>query len=472
MGFLDRFSGRKPAPAQPAPEPPQDPAEDHPPAGQPQSEAKAKPAALQPHAIVDHLRDARAKLDARDLPGALAIYEEVLAVAGDRADILTTVSGDLGSTGHAAQVVELVAPRYDALRHGPAAGLNVLQAYLANRDADAAQHMLDILFAMNRPDLEERLYGFSNAISELFLQGDSPVAQGGSPDGEGAPKSATKVAVVTVSKPVWFYGLEPMADSIFPPKRGKPRRIAFTQLGLPEAYPDVEAAMRARADELGRLSRAIPAWLSETFHYSPLYAPFAAVAIVQQGDGSHLPMIFGTDWSAENIRQMVDTTSEGVDYAVTGTLRHRTGDYELTLRVWEVRKFRERKQFIARWTPATADVELDRIRREICQYMECAPDSETPGLAYAAPSSPRAWLDTLGVSLDLFLAGKNILPKALLAPPEELAAAAAKLAAESPVASLAWLTFARRCQALDIPAGPGPAQLNESPLVQEAAALP
>ena len=176
--------------------------------------------------MVDRLRAARARLDARDLPGALAIYDEVLSVAGDRADILATVSGDLGSTGHAAQVVELVAPRYDSLRHGPAAGLNILQAYLAIREADAAQHMLDILFAMNRPDLEERLYGFSNAISELFLHGDSPVVAPGEPsEGEVLPKSVAKVAVVTVSKPVWFYGLEPLADRIFPQKAGKQTRI-------------------------------------------------------------------------------------------------------------------------------------------------------------------------------------------------------------------------------------------------------
>jgi hypothetical protein len=467
MGFFDRFSGNKSAP-----EPPQGSAVAHPPADQAASEAKPQPVALQPHAVVDRLRVAREKLDAKDLPGALAIYEEVLAVAGDRADVLATMSGDLGSTGHAAQVVDLVAPRYDAVRHGPAAGLNILQAYLAVREAEAAQHMLDILFSLNRPDLEERLYGFSNAVSELFLHSDSVVVPSASAQGDAVPQPITKVAIVTVSKPIWSYGLEPMADRILPPKGGKLRRIAFTQLGLPEAYPDIGEAMRAPEDELGRLSRALPVWLSEVFYYSPLYAPLAAVAVVDQTDGSRQAMIFSTDWSAENIRQLVDTTAEPVDYAVTGTLRQRAGDYELILRVWEVKKFRERKQFTVRWTPATADVELGRLRNEICQYMECAPEPGAKGLAYATPSSSRAWLDTLGALLGVFLAGKNILPKALLPASEELAAAAAKLAAESPVASLAWLSFERHCRSVGIPPGAGPARLHESPLVQEAAQLP
>jgi hypothetical protein len=365
-----------------------------------------------------------------------------------------------------------VAPRYDAVRHGPAAGLNVLQAYLAIREAEAAQHMLDILFSLNRPDLEERLYGFSNAVSELFLQGESMVASVGPAHGEGPPEATTKVSIVTVSKPVWFYGLEPLADRILPKKKGKLRRIAFTQLGLPDAYSDLGAAMRAPEDELGRLSRALPAWFSEVFFYSPLYDPAAAIAIVDQADGSRLPVIFLADWSAEHIRQLVDTTSESLDYAVTGTLRHRAGDYELSLRVWEVKKFRERKQFIARWTPATADAELSRLCSEVCQYMECAPEPGTSELAFAAPISPRAWLNTLGASLDLFLAAKGIFPKSVLPAIDVLAADAAKFAAESPAASLAWLSFARRCREAGLPEGTRPSRLHESPLVKEAAELP
>jgi hypothetical protein len=263
-----------------------------------------------------------------------------------------------------------------------------------------------------------------------------------------------------------------LGDRILPPKGERLRRIAFTQLGLPEAYPDIGAAMRAPEDEVGRLSRALPVWLAETFYYSPRYAPMAAVAVFDQSDGSRLPMIFSTEWSAEHIRQLVDTTSEPVDYAVTGTLRHRAGDYELALRVWEVKKFRARKQFVARWTPATADAELGRLRDEICQYMECGPEAGAREPAGAAPSSPRAWLDALGASLSLFLTGKDIFPKSVLPAPEMLAADAAKLAAESPVASFAWLTFARRCRTVGIPAGSGPARLHESPLVQEAAQLP
>jgi len=99
MGFFDRLTSKKTTPA----------ASDTPVAS-PQPFADAVP----------RLAAARAKLEAKDLPGALAIYEELLAVAGERADVLVAISGDLGAHGHVAQIIELVAPRYDADRHGPA----------------------------------------------------------------------------------------------------------------------------------------------------------------------------------------------------------------------------------------------------------------------------------------------------------------------------------------------------------------
>ncbi len=190
--------------------------------------ATTEPAATGASPVLPQLVEARQKLEAKDLPGALALYEEVLVLAGDRADVLVTISGDLGVNGHVKEIIELVAPRYDAERHGPATGLNVLQAYLALRNAEAAQHVLDILFSLKRPELEERLFGFSNAIAEL-IQLDAPPL-----DAAGAPADApVSINLVSISKPIWFYGLEPLAAQILPPKEGKLRRVAFTQLALP-----------------------------------------------------------------------------------------------------------------------------------------------------------------------------------------------------------------------------------------------
>jgi hypothetical protein len=87
MGFFDRFNSKKTTPTSTSSIPGA-------------STADPSPAANSGGGVIPRLAEARAKLEAKDLPGALAIYEDVLATAGERADVLVTISGDLGSNGH------------------------------------------------------------------------------------------------------------------------------------------------------------------------------------------------------------------------------------------------------------------------------------------------------------------------------------------------------------------------------------
>ena len=410
MGFFDRFSGK----SRPEPTPPT-PAE--------------TAAAASAGGVLPQLITARERLEAKDLPGAMVIYEQVLAAAGDRADVLVTISADLGITGHIREIVELVAPRYDAERHGPATGLNLLQAYLALHHVDAAQHVLDILFALQRPELEERLHGFSNAIAELIHQDAAPV-----PTADAAAAEVPKINFITISKPIWFYSLEPLAAQILPPKEGRLRRVAFTQLAL-LGVENLGEVMTQPETEAGRLARALPLWLAETFYFSPHYSPLAVIAVMNQ---KHYALL-GTEWTTDNLRQLVDTTEGGLDYIFTGALRPVGTEYEAVLRVWEVKKLRERKTLTLRWGPATADSELTQLHEQIRMFMEWTP--EKSGLAYAPPARPSAWLGQLGAALTLFLGDKGMLPREQMTLPNAVLDAAAEQAATNEASSLGWLTL-------------------------------
>ncbi|RFC47658.1 MAG: hypothetical protein DUW69_001384 [Verrucomicrobia bacterium] len=412
MGFFDRFSGKKPAV---------------------ESAPAAKMETLSPGGspVLPQLVEARQKLEAKDLPAALALYEEVLVLAGERADVLVTISADLGVNGYVKEIIELVAPRYDADRHGPATGLNVLQAYLALRNAEAAQHVLDILFALQRPELEERLHGFSNAIAD-FIQQDLPPLDGA--DGPAAVAEPAKVHLVSISKPIWFYSLEPLAAQILPSKAGKLRRVAFAQLSLP-GVTDIAELTQKPEDDLGRLTRAIPLWLAETFYFSPHYLPCAAVGVFGQ---KHYALM-APEWTVENITQLVNTTEGGLDYVFTGALRQTGGEYELLLRVWEIKKMKERRLFTVRWNASTADAELTQLHEQVRMFMEWSP--EKTGITYAPNGRPSIWLNTLGASLSLFLAGKGLLPKEQLVLPDPIVDGAAEQAALGESASLAWLVL-------------------------------
>jgi hypothetical protein len=452
MGFFDRFTSKKPAPSSPA-----SPAA----ASAPAEESKPAPAASEPVNVKSRLTAAREKIEARDLPAAMQIYEELLATSGDRADVLVGISGDLGSAGHVAEIVELIAPRYDADRHGPATGLNLLQAYLAMRQADAAQHVLDILFALNRPELEDRLHGFSNAIAELLATPENtPVGPPGA-----LPPDAAKIGLVTISKPIWFYGLDPLAAQILPPKEGRLRRIAFAQLALPGRGDKAGAMARVPDDEIGRLARGIPLWFAETFYFSPLYSPIAAIGLVTTAPGEGHYATFPAEWTTENLRQLNETHEGGVDYIVTGALKSAVDDFELVLRIWEVKSFRERKSFTARWAPSSADAELTQLLNKLRTYMEWSPASAA--FAYTLAPQPHAWVDTLAASLGLFLADKSLIVRDQLAPVEADLQRVGQRAAASEAASLAFLTL--RSRALRLGATPPEGiTLARSPLVLEA----
>ena len=351
MGFLDQFLPKTPTSPEPAPNPrpseAQPVTEPAPAASVPAPElpspgpAPAPPSpTLSAGGVLARLKQAREALELKDRARAMSIYEEVLAAAGDRADILVTISGDLGVTGNTQQIIELVAPRYDAQRHGPATGINLLQAYMALRDPEAAQHVLDLLFALNRPDLEQRLLGFSNAIADMMMLGaeggEVPALPAGeAPTGDAPDKDqGQRVDLVNISKPIWCYGLENVAG-LLPQKAGKLRRVAFGQLAV-LGVKDSDEVMKQPENELGRLSRGIPLWLAETLLFSSNYIASAAVATMRR---EHYGL-FSREWAPEHIRQLVESTAGGIDYVFTGALQQKNLDYEMILRLWEVKKFR------------------------------------------------------------------------------------------------------------------------------------
>ena len=193
------------------------------------------------------------------------------------------------------------------------------------------------------------------------------------------------------------------------------------------------------------------------------------MSYVETAAGARRPMIFAAEWMLDNLRQLLDSTKGGLDFVITGALKHQSGDYEINLRVWEMKKFRERKQFTARWTPATADAELLRLQSQVRQFMEWAPYPAGVGLAYSPPRAPRAWLEALSASLGLFLAGKEIFPRHLVSPPGPALAALAPLAAGDAAASLAWLTLLSRARELGLPDTDAPVPpLAPDPVVAQA----
>ncbi len=465
MGLLERLLGKKGNGPTVAVEPSPSQAAMEAPSGDGTEPAAAKIAS---GPTLPRLAAAREKLGEKDLAGALAVYEQLLAEGGDRADVLVRISGDLGAHGYLKEIIELVAPRYDAQRHGPATGINVLQAYLALHEPDAAQHVLDILFSLNRPELAERLYGFANAIAEqLEMRRQGTLPASGTAEGAGEAPRVARVNLVTISKPIWFYGQEAIATAVLPAKADRVRRVAFAPLGV-LGVEDVVAAAKNPAHELGRLSRALPLWFAELLYFSPAYAPVAVLGIQEHPEAENHFAVCPFEWGTEHIRQLLASPGgEGLDYVFTGALREAAGKYEMVLRLWEVKKLRERKQFSVQWTPETASSVLGQFGEGLRAFMEAAPYPAGNGISYVQPKDTRAWLDALNASASYFLAEKKLLPASALPPAGEALSQLAAAAAQETVPALAWLTLRSRAARLgqEVPASTA---FADTAIVQEA----
>jgi hypothetical protein len=273
---------------------------------------------------------------------------------------------------------------------------------------------------------------------------------------------ALRIDLVSISKPIWYYGLENL-PGLLPPKEGRLRRVAFGQLAvLGREYSGV--APGQPEEELGRLARGIPLWLSEMLFFSANYASTTAVATMRREQYGH----FGAEWSPEHIRQLVETTEGGLDYVFTGALRQQHGDYELVLRLWEVKKFRERKAFTARWTPATADEALAQFQAQLRTFTEFAPYPAGQGLVYAPPRRLRDYVEALGAGLTLFLGEKQVLAPGQMVVPADVAARAGAAAAGAESASLLVLGLRVRARRLGVSLPAEAPPLVATPVVEQA----
>ena len=92
---------------------------------------------------------------------------EALARAGTPApaDLLMSISGDLGNAGQLAELLALVEPRFEASVHGLMVGNNLITAHLDLGQASQAGVILRRLIAQNRPDWREHLAFWDKEIT-------------------------------------------------------------------------------------------------------------------------------------------------------------------------------------------------------------------------------------------------------------------------------------------------------------------
>lgn len=199
---------------------------------------------------------ARDRLENRDLPAALSLYEEALGLAPSPTpgDLLQQMSGDLGNHAHLTELLRLAEPRFDVAIHGLPVGNNLIKANLDLGRIDAARAVLDRLYAQNRPDWKQNLSFWDTEIAKVRVSiADAPTPE------------KMEVTLLSLPGPVWLPPASPAAE-LFPAKPADAPVVAF--IGSTAMTPPGNEPHRMQlADGPGRLSRTLPLMLAEQVEF-------------------------------------------------------------------------------------------------------------------------------------------------------------------------------------------------------------
>jgi tetratricopeptide (TPR) repeat protein len=196
---------------------------------------------------------ARFALERGDVAEATRLYEEALGRAGQApADLLMQLSGDLGNRGHAELLVKLTQPHFNVALHGLQVGNNLLRAYVELGLLAEARKLLERLYAQQRPDWREHLLNWEQRIDDAQKR-------------YGEVNGPLEVVVIKLDQPIWARGVLGF-DAVLPLKAKTAPRVHFV-CGSGEADDLTGGKVVAQpTNELGRLSRSLPMFLTEEIH--------------------------------------------------------------------------------------------------------------------------------------------------------------------------------------------------------------
>ncbi|MDB6093160.1 MAG: hypothetical protein JWM32_722 [Verrucomicrobia bacterium] len=264
---------------------------------------------------------ARDALVRRDLPAALAFYEEALALAPRPlpTDLLQQVSGDLGNHAHLPEILSLVEPHFDPIAHGIAVGNNLIKAHLDLGQLEAARVLVDRLYSLKRPDWQEHLAFWDTEIAKAR----TAVVGTGMP---AVPKTTT----VVIDGPLWLRASSAPA-LLFSPKTADAVIVAC--LGSSFARPDTATGgIRMQMSDIpGRVSRALPLYLAEQLHLRTDAIGRVLQPWVQEGHGGFV--LCGVAWSDEQAAAQARGGSEPADYVAVLHLDGNSTPWSATLRL-------------------------------------------------------------------------------------------------------------------------------------------
>jgi tetratricopeptide (TPR) repeat protein len=315
---------------------------------------------------------ARIALESHQLDQAMAQYRDSLARAGRPvpADLLIQMSGDLGMSGHAAELVELTEPYFDVELHGLAVGNNLIKAHLDLGRVDAARRLVDQLYACKRLDWQKSLGVWDAAIARARMAA-APVAV----------SQALSIAMIAINRPIWLPASSP-ASGLY---AGKPRDefvVCFLGSSAESGGP-VQTVLRQMADNPGRMSRAIPLYLAEQIYFRTRANVQTLVPILVGGGAGFV--ISQSRWRDEDAAANAQQARPRGDYIVVTHIVATIEPWRIELRLVRVKDGAVLATLNSTCASAQLVNELPRLARQLLSVI-CG---QTGGKSHSFPPAYR-----------------------------------------------------------------------------------
>jgi len=266
---------------------------------------------------------ARLELAKRDMTQALALYEEALSRCPKPvpADLLMQMSGDLGNAGQLPDLLRLAEPHFIPEAHGILVGNNLIKAHLDLGKLDAAQSILDKLYALNRPDYQQNLRFWDTAIAKARTE------KANSPED-------TNFGMLSIEGPVW---LAPGSEgaSLFPTKDISAISISVIG-GTAELAAPSQTIKRQLANTVGRITRALPLFLTEQIEFCTTARAITLVPWVTENHGAGF-VLSGSPWADKDIVEHAKRSGPSSRYVVTVHVKSAQEPWSVEVRVLRVR---------------------------------------------------------------------------------------------------------------------------------------
>ena len=315
------------------------------------------------------------------LLAARRLYSEALSRAPRPIppDFLMQMSGDLGGTGHLAELIEFTAPYFLPELHGLPVGNNLIKAYVDTGNLAAAAAVKDALRALNRPDWQE---GLAFWDTELARRGGN-TGNTQNPD----QNQQIQIGLLRVDGPIWLPPQSP-ARALFGARAASGPSVTFlggtaeAPIGSPVA-PELQIP-----DSIGRLTRSLPLFFAEqtdlrTAAHGRALIPWAVGGNNQPGGF----VVAGSRWPDTVAVQMVAEPANQTDYVVSVHLDAEVEPWTAQLAFLRTADGIRIGELEAEFHPTDLDqthAALTQLAQEVVELLAALGPAPSPG-AYQVP---------------------------------------------------------------------------------------